>query len=136
MRAATMIVGAIAAASILIALAFILSPGGGSSAGTTTTIVHRIVEAPEPAPEETSGGAEGGGGTQFGGPRPCDGGEYTVEDTSCAIGAQIHEDYEGGRRGDLFAEDETGAILTFFCKDDTVPITCTGEGEGVVYFGG
>ena len=135
MRAATMIVGAIAAASILIALAFILSPGGGSSAGTTT-IVHRIVEAPEPAPEETSGGAEGGGGTQFGGPRPCDGGEYTVEDTSCAIGAQIHEDYEGGRRGDLFAEDETGAILTFFCKDDTVPITCTGEGGGVVYLGG
>ncbi|MBS1862871.1 MAG: hypothetical protein JSS68_14300 [Actinobacteria bacterium] len=137
MRAATVIVGAIAAASILVALAFILSPGG-SGAGPTTTI-ERVVEAPE-EPAKSEGGAQGvarGGGAQYGGPRQCGGGDYTVEGTSCAIGAQIHDDYEGGHRGDLFAKDnETGATLTFFCKDETEPITCTDEEGGVVYFGG
>jgi hypothetical protein len=131
MRAATVIVGAIAAASILIALAFILSPGGSGDGGTTTTVVRKVVEAPAPAGEESNAG-EGVGG----GPRSCGGGEYTVEGTSCAIGAQIHEDYEGGRRGDLTVKDQTGATLTFSCKDETEPITCTGEDGGVVYFGG
>jgi hypothetical protein len=135
MRTATLIVGAIAVTSILIALAFILSPGGGTSPGKTTTVIHRIVEAPEPASEET-GAVEDRGGTRSGVLKPCGGGEYAVEGTSCAIGAQVHEDYEGGDRGDLLAEGEAGATLTFSCKDDTVPITCTGEEGGVVYFGG
>jgi hypothetical protein len=138
MRAATVIVGAIAAASILIALAFILSPRGGSSASGTTTVVRKVVEASAPATEESSaseaGAREATGGV--GGPKPCGGDEFSVEGTSCQVGAQIHEDYEGGRRGDLFAKDETGATLTFLCKDETVPITCTGEEGGVVYFGG
>jgi hypothetical protein len=132
MRAATVIVGAIAAASILIALAFILSPGGSGDGGTTTTVVRKVVEAPEPTGEESSAGESARGG----GPRSCGGGEYTVEGTSCAIGAQIHEDYEGGRRGALVAKDESGAMLTFSCKDETEPITCTGEDGAVVYFGG
>ncbi len=136
MRAATVIVGAIAASSILIALAFILS-SGGSGAGPTTTI-ERVVEAPE-EPGKSEGAAQEvarGGNAPYGGPKQCGGGEYTVEGTSCPIGAQIHEDYEDGRRGELFAEDETGATLTFFCKDETEPITCTGEEGEVVYFGG
>jgi hypothetical protein len=135
MRAATVIVGAIAAASILIALAFILSPGDGSSTSGTTTVVRTTVGAAKPAPEE-SVGAEGEGAARPGGPKPCEGGEYTVEETSCQVGSQIHEAYEGGRRGALVATDETGAALTFLCKDETEPITCTGEDGGVVYFGG
>lgn len=134
MRAATVIVGAIAAASIFIALAFILSGGGSGSTTVTTTVEARapVKEAEAKAP------AEGGAGdTQLGGPSPCGGGEFTVENTSCAIGEQIHADYEGGDRGDLIAKDgETGATLTFSCKDETEPITCTGEGGGVIYFGG
>jgi hypothetical protein len=130
MRAATAIVGAIAAASIMIALAFILADGGANEGGRTTTVLRRVVVAPPT--EEGSGGAAAG----IGGPKQCGGGEYTVEGTSCAIGAQIHEDYEGGHRGDFFVKDaETGATLTFLCKDETEPITCTGEEGGVVYFG-
>jgi hypothetical protein len=136
MRAATVIVGAVAAASILVALAFILSPGDSSTKRTTT--IEKIVEAPA-EPRKSEGGAQEvarGENAPYGGPRQCGGGEYTVEGTSCPIGAQIHEDYEGGRRGELFATDETGATLTFFCKDETEPITCTGEEGEVVYFGG
>lgn len=125
MRAATVIVGAIAAASILVAMAFILSPGGDSAGGTTT--IEKIIEAPE----ESHTDAE----AQAGGPTQC-GKEFSVEGTNCEIGSQIHEDYEDGHRGDLFAKDaSTGATLTFFCKDEAEPITCTGEEGEVVYFG-
>lgn len=130
MRAATAIVGAIAAASIMIALAFILSPGD-SATGRTTTTIEKIVEAPGPAGE-----GSGGATTGIEGPRQCGGG-YTVENTSCEVGAQIHADFESGHPGDIFAKDpRTGATLTFVCKSETAPITCAGEEGEVVYFGG
>lgn len=128
MRAATAIVGAIAAASIMIALAFILSEDGANEGGTTT-VVRRVVEAPPPA--EGSGGATAG----VGGPRRCGGG-YTVENTSCQVGGQVHTEYEAGHPGDIFVKDqEAGSTLTFVCKSETTPITCKGESGEKVYFG-
>lgn len=130
MRAATMIVGAIAAASIMIALAFILSDGGANEGGTTT-VLRRIVVAPGHAE-----GRSGDGTAGIGGPRQCGGG-YTVENTSCQVGEQVHTEYETGHPGDIFVKDEeTRATLTFVCKSETAPITCTGEEGEVVYFGG
>lgn len=130
MRAATAIVGAIAATSIMISLAFILS-GGGAREGGTTTVLRRVVEAPAPA-------GEGSGNTTagLGGPRQCGGG-YTVENTSCQVGGRVHTEYETGHPGDIFVRDqETGSTLTFLCKSETAPITCTGEEGEAVYFGG
>ena len=138
MRAATAIVGAIAVASILIALAFILSGGGDSAATVRTTVTEEIVRAPEteqePATERSTGGE--GGSPGFGGPKECGGGEYTVENVSCEIGAQIREGYEEGGRGELLAEDqEAGETITMSCAG-TAPVECKGPGSAKVYFGG
>lgn len=129
MRAATVIVGAIAAASILVALAFILSPGGSSAGGTTT--IEKIVEAPEPGPEES----DTGGAAQAGGPTRC-GKELSVEDTSCEIGAAIHSAYDGGHRGLFLPKDpQTGEYLEFNCGEPTPVICKETEGSGTVLFG-
>jgi hypothetical protein len=133
MRAATAIVGAIAVASILIALAFILS-GGGSSGQTavTKTVVERVEAPAEGAGSQEGGAVESGG--QFGGPTQC-GKELSVENTTCEIGEQIHDDYVGGRRGDLFVKDrETGKTITMLCGEEAAPVTCTSEEGAVVYF--
>jgi hypothetical protein len=134
MRAATAIVAAIAAASILIASAFILS-GGGDTTRTATKTVTEIVHAPEPKAEVASE-ASGSGKASFGGPAVCNGGEFTVEDVSCEVGAQIHEQFEQGGSTELLAEDqEAGETITMSCSKGTSPITCTGPGGAKVYFG-
>jgi hypothetical protein len=127
MRAATVIVGAIAAASILIALAFILS-GGGSSKSVTTTVTEKIVEVPA----ET----EGGGVAQSAGPTKCDK-ELSVENVSCEVGEEVLSDYEGGQRGLFLPEDAaTGEILEMNCGEPT-PVICKAvEGPATVIFGG
>src|ERR1700761_303978 len=102
MRAATPIVGAIAVASILIALSLIVSDdsSGPQAATKTVTEVVRV-----PAPQREAAASEQGGETepvesseasapQFGGPAECNGGEFAVEDVSCEIGAQIRERHE------------------------------------------
>lgn len=133
MRAATIIVGAIAAASIFIALAFIASGGSSGSAVVTKTVIERV-EAPAPGAEESSRG--GGGAAQFGGPTQC-GTELSVENTSCALGEAVHAEYVGGHRGDFLPKDpETGKTVEFSCEDASEPVTCTSEATGaVVYFG-
>lgn len=133
MRAATIIVGAIAAASILIALAFIVSGGSSGSTVVTKTVVEKV-EAPAPAIEESSGGQ--GGTAQFGGPTQC-GTELSVENTSCELGEEVHAEYVRGHRGDFLPKDpETGKIVELVCEDASEPITCTSEATGaVVYFG-
>jgi hypothetical protein len=127
MRAATVIVGAIAAASILIAFAFILS-GNGSSKGTTTTVTERIVEVPK----ETEGGAV----ARSAGPTKCDK-ELSVENVSCEIGEQVLSHYEEGHRGLFLPEDDTtGEILEMNCGEPT-PVICKAvEGPATVIFGG
>ena len=135
MRAATLIVASIAAASILIALAFVLSGGSDSKGSTVARTVTETVVAPAPqkqkAPETSSPES---GTSQVGGPTPCAGGELTVEDVSCEIGAQVHQQFEEGGRGELLAEDAS-ETLTMTCDEGTTPITCTGPGGAKVYFG-
>jgi hypothetical protein len=135
MRAATAIVGAIAVASVLIALAFILSGGSGSdkSVVTRTVIVKAQIGAAQPREEASSPEAEAPsyGGTQ----KPCAGGQLTVENVSCEVGEQIHEDYEEGGHGGLLAEDrEAGETITMSCRG-SAPVECSGPGGAKVYFG-
>src|ERR1700761_494614 len=132
MRAATAIVGAIAAASILVALAFILSGGSSGQSAPTKTVIERIVEAPSAA----GGASSEGGVARFGGPREC-GTEVSVENTSCGLGEEVHAEYTEGHRGDLLPKDpETGQIIEFICEDPPEPVTCRSEAIGaVVYFG-
>ncbi len=129
MRAATVIVGAIAATSIMIALAFIVSEGGSGKGGTTT--IEKIVEAPEPGPEESGTGAA----AQAGGPTQC-GKEFSVENTTCEIGEAIHRAYEDGHRGLFLQKDpQTGEYLEFDCGEPT-PVICTQSGgDATVSFG-
>jgi hypothetical protein len=134
LRAATVIVGAIAAASILIALAFVLSGGSDSKGDTVARTVTETVVAPEPKKQAPEGSAPESGTSQVGGPTPCTGGELTVEDVSCEIGAQIHAQFEEGGRGELLGQDAS-ETLTMTCDEGTTPITCTGPGGAKVYFG-
>lgn len=132
MRAATLILGAVAAASILIALALILS-GGDSSMAVTKTVTEVVVEGPAPAASEKAGE---GGDAQLGGPTQC-GKAVSVENTDCQLGELVHDEYVGGHRGDFFPTDpETGVVIEFFCEDASQPVTCRNEATGaVVYFG-
>jgi hypothetical protein len=137
MRAATAIVGAIAVASILIALSFILS-GGSSSPKVATRTVTEIVQAPSPKSETAGeqGATEPEGSeaetTHFGGPAQCNGGEFTVENVSCEIGAQIRERHAEGESGSLLAQTPSETI-SMTCAG-TAPVECKGPGGARVYF--
>jgi hypothetical protein len=136
MRAATAIVGAIAVASILVALSLIVSGGGDSGQTVVTKTVVEKVEAPAPKEtrEEPVAEEEAGGGAQFGGPTQCDS-EVSVENTSCEVGEQIYAGYAKGARGELSAKDaETGATVAFTCEGESAPITCRDEEGATVYF--
>ncbi len=127
MRAATAIVGAIAVASILIAVSLIVSGGGDSG---QTVVTKTVVEEIKPPEIEDEAGAD----AEVGGPTPC-GTKLSVENTSCEVGEQIHADYAKGRRGELFAKDkDTGGTIAVLCEGETSPITCKGEEGVVVYF--
>jgi hypothetical protein len=128
MRAATVIVGAIAAASILIALAFILS-GGDSSKAVTTTVTEKVVDVPK----QTEGG---GGVPQSAGLTKCDK-ELSVENVSCEVGEEVLSGYEEGQRGLFFPKDgATGETLELNCGEPT-PVICKAvEGPATVIFGG
>lgn len=131
MRAATLILGSVAAASILIALAFILS-GGDSSKAVTKTVTEVVVEGPGPADSEEAGE---GGNAQLGGPRRC-GKVLSVERTSCEVGEAVHVKYEGGTLGLLIVEDpESGEYLEFNCGEPTPVICKQNGGPATVSFG-
>ncbi|MDX6654402.1 MAG: hypothetical protein QOH18_1112 [Solirubrobacterales bacterium] len=137
MRAATAIVGAIAVASILIALSFIVS-GDSSSPEAATKTVTEIVQARPPTNEaaaDEEGATEPEGGeatTHFGGPAQCNGGEFTVEDVSCEIGVQIRERHAEGESGSLLAQTPSETI-SMTCTG-TAPVECKGPGGARVYF--
>src|SRR5664279_1933954 len=118
MRAATAIVGAIAASSILIALAFILPGGGNSGVEAVTRTVTEGVEATKSNPEsEEPARAQEPSVAPVGGLTECNGGEYNVEDVSCEVGEEIHRQYKEGARGGLIAEDkEAGETITMTCE--------------------
>jgi hypothetical protein len=131
MRAATVIVGAIAAASILIALAFIVSGGSSGQSTPTKTVVVESLPSEESAHEEP---APGEAGPQFGGPDKC-GKEYAVENVSCGLGAAVHSKYEGGSRQFQVKDPESGGYLEFRCGEPTPVICDETEGSGSVSFG-
>lgn len=136
MRAATPIVGAVAIASILIALSLIVSDGSSSPKAATKTVTE-VVRAPVPKGQaaEVEGDAEAEGSeatTHFGGPASCNGGEFTVEDVSCEIGAQIHERHAEGESGSLLAQTP-GETISMTCTG-TAPVECKGPGGARVYF--
>jgi hypothetical protein len=132
MRAATAIVGAIAAASVLIALSLIVS-GGSSGQTVVTKRVVETVEAPA-VREETSepGAAEENDAARFGGPAQCSN-DVSVENVSCEVGEQVHLDYEKGHRGDFFPEED-GKTIEMICTGES-PVECTDAEGAVVYFG-
>jgi hypothetical protein len=136
MRAATAIVGAIAVASILVALSLIVTGGGDSGRTVVTKTVIERVEAPakKEAKKEPEAEGEGAGGAQFGGPTSC-GTEFGVENTSCAVGEQVHSAYVKSGQQDLSVTDpESGATTTFLCRDETTPVTCRNVEGATVYF--
>ncbi len=131
MRAATVIVGAVAASSVLIALAFIL-PGGGTEDVTRTKTVTERVETGKAKARESPG--REASAAPAGGPTECHGGELSVEHVSCAIGEEIHDQYEEGGRGKFIAiDEEAGETITMTCEVSS-PVICTGPGEARVYF--
>lgn len=130
MRAATVIVGAIAAASILIALSLIASGGGSEQQVVTKKVIETVEASPRPTAEESTSRQSGGGGG-VAGPTNC-GGAIGVENVSCEIGEQIHEGYEEGGRGELFAQD-AGETITMSCSG-AAPVECKGPGAARVYF--
>jgi hypothetical protein len=133
MRAATAIVGAIAASSVLIALAFLL-PGGDSGQAQATRTITEVVEASK-AKRAASGAPAGeSGAAHLGGPIECAGGELSVENVSCEVGEQVHRQYVGGARGEFVAIDkELDETVTMTCGQPT-PVICTGPGGAKVYF--
>lgn len=134
MRAATVIVGATAFSSCLIALAFLLSGNSGSS--------EQEAQSAQSPPQHHAA-ATGSSDTSVeaetapvGALRQCGSGEasVSVEGVSCAVGEEIHRAYQNGSRETLAANDpETGKSITVKCTG-TAPVICTGAGGVNVYF--
>lgn len=121
MRAATVIVGATAVSSCLIALAFLLSgnsqsspQGGGqaseqearSTAQTAATPATRVTNCSK---------------------------EFTVRGVSCEVGASLLSEYQPGSEEAVVVMDaEKEESLTFSCVG-TAPTICTDEDGASVY---
>jgi hypothetical protein len=134
MRAATVIVGAAAFSSCLIALAFLLSGNSSSSEqGAQRGRSPARQQAAETAGSSDSGEAEtpsAGGLTQCGRGAA----SISVEGVSCTVGEEIHRTYQNGSHGTLAATDpETGESVTVKCAG-TAPVICAGAGGVNVYF--
>lgn len=125
MRAATVIVGAIAISSCLIALALVLSGGNNSP--------ERVVEPAREgsqarSPTKSPSGGEGGPAS-IPGPTEC-GGELSVEGVSCEVGKSVRAAYGsgGGEAVTVSVKDpETGKTVTFNCTG-SAPTQCSGPG--------
>jgi hypothetical protein len=132
MRAATVIVGATAFSSCLIALAFLLSGNGSSGQGAQPARSQARQQAPQAGGSGGSGEVE----TAAGGLQQCGSGEasISVEGVSCTVGEEIHRTYLHGSHGTLAATDpDTGESITVKCGG-TAPVICTGAGGVNVYF--
>jgi hypothetical protein len=124
MRAATVIVGAIAVSSCLIALALVLTSGNGDSVESA----HR-----QPAREQTTTTDTGAAGSApASGPVQCNV-EVTVEGGSCFLGKNVLAAYEESGSANLTAVDpESGEEVGFECSG-TAPTICGGANGVVVY---
>lgn len=131
MRAATVIVGAIAISSCLVALALILAGGDSSD--------RDAVAAPQPAgrPEESAATGERVGSSSE--PVPtltqCNV-EVTIEGASCELGQNVLAAYKsaGGEPTQLTALDpDSGEEVSFACSTASAPVICNGP-EGVIVY--
>lgn len=127
MRAATVIVGAIAISSCLIALALVLTKDSGIS---TKTSAHP--SAQKKSAEADSNGTEAS-------PSPASGlvqcnVEVTVEGGSCFLGKNVLAAYEdsGGRASVAATDPESSEEVSFECEG-TGPTICTSQSGVTVY---
>jgi hypothetical protein len=128
MRAATVIVGAIAVSSCLIALALVLTSGSSDTSNSSTP--HAADQGKNAKPLKTRGATTASAPAS--GPVQCNV-EVTVEGGSCLLGKNVLAAYResGGRR--LTALDpETGEEVVFECSG-TAPTVCAGRSGINVY---
>jgi hypothetical protein len=126
MRAATVIVGAIAVSSCLIALALVLTSGNSGSVESA----HRQPPRQQTTTTDTAGGDTGSAPAS--GPVQCNV-EVTVEGGSCFLGKNVLAAYEETGSAALTAVDpESGEELEFECNG-TAPTICGSAGGVVVY---
>jgi hypothetical protein len=125
MRAATVIVGAIAVSSCLIALALVLTSSDGSSRSSAASRPPQVRNARPKSGIDT-------GPAQSSGPVQCNV-EVTVEGGSCFLGKNVLAAYEESESADLTAVDpETGEEVGFECSG-TAPTICESRDGVIVY---
>lgn len=126
MRAATVIVGAIAVSSCLIALALVVTSGNDSSTSV------RASQAPKAAASPAREGATETPAQQPSGPVQCNV-EVTVEGASCLLGKSVLAAFEdeGASAGTVTAVDpQSNEEVTLECSG-AAPTVCTGNGVTV-----
>lgn len=123
MRAATVIVGAIAVSSCLIALSLVLTSGSDSS----------TQPVPPPAQKETTQASAGSGASASppaSGPVQCNV-EVTVEGASCLLGKSVLAAFESAGAGAVTAVDpQSNEEVTLECGG-TAPTICSSDGVTV-----
>lgn len=125
MRSATIIVGAIAVASCLIAAALVLSKDDSSPK------VQRVARQPQGSTESTApAGLEGSGGGAL---TSCNDQVSVGPETSCYLGLNVRRAYEKrGSSGEVSADDPaTGRTVTVDCQGEAAPTICEGEGATI-----
>jgi hypothetical protein len=127
MRSATVIVGAIAVASCLIAAALVLSKNDSGS-----TVKKVVWRSDGPAGDAAPVGRESqteGRGT----PISCNDQVSVGPETSCALGLSVRRAYEAkGGSGKISVDDAaSGQLVTVECQGEAAPIICEGEGATV-----
>jgi hypothetical protein len=123
MRAATIIAGATAFSSCLIALAFILSgsDSGGSPQASGGAGPSRPPHAQVRPGELTECSGKGGA-------------SFSVEGVSCRVGEGVQQAYSEGFHATLEGKDpETGETIVVTCAG-TAPVICSGKGGIKIYF--
>jgi hypothetical protein len=126
-RAATVIVGAIAVSSCLIALALVLTSGNGN---TTTSSARKPSRTG--AAEAKGAGGTGSSPAPVSGPVQCNV-EVTVEGGSCFLGKNVLAAYEETGSASVTALDpESGEEVSFECSG-TAPTVCTSRNGVSVY---
>jgi hypothetical protein len=127
MRAATVIVGAIAVSSCLIALALVLTSGNDNATNSSARQPTRgqATKAKEAGRAATSSAPASG-------PVQCNV-EVTVEGGSCFLGKNVLAAYEESGSATLTALDpESGEEVSFECSG-TAPTICTSRSGVSVY---
>jgi hypothetical protein len=127
MRAATVIVGAIAVSSCLIALALVLTKDSGISTETPASPSRQKKSA------QASSGRVEAGPSPASGPIQCNV-EVTIDGASCFLGKNVLAAYESGsEEASVTATDpESGEKVSFECEGSG-PTICTSRNGVTVY---